>query len=47
MKKWLCVCWLPAAALLNSFPSEKYLKEKKTVIFRFDEEKSHQGDTGF
>ena len=47
MKKWFCMFWLPGGALPTNFPSQKYLKEKKTVTIRLGEEKSHQGEIGF
>ena len=47
MKKWFCMFWLPADVLPTTFPSQKYLKEKKTVSIWLGEEKSHQGEIGF
>ena len=47
MKKWFCMFWLPGGALPTNFPSQKYLKEKKTVTIRLGEEKSHQGEIGY
>ena len=47
MKTWFCAFWLPAGVLSTNFPSQKYLKEKKTVTVRRGEEKSHQGKIGF
>ena len=47
MKKWFCMFWLPADVLPTTFPSQKYLKEKKTVTIWLGEEKSHQGEIGF